>query len=250
MTGEVLIVLALAMMAVAFLYSSVGQAGASGYVALLTFTQLAPTEIKPIALALNISVALISTVQFARSGSFSWRLFLPLAIPSVPAAYLGGFFHAPVPVFNGVLGIVLVISAALLVMRPKAAEEIRTPSLPASVATGAGLGLLAGATATGGGVILTPILIFSRWALPRTAAAISAPFILVNSLAAMLAAVHADWHLPTFTGYLWLAVTIGGFAGSFLGSRILPQATIRLILAIVVFVAGAKLLSTLLPLLD
>lgn len=232
------------MMAVAFLYSSVGQAGASGYVALLTFTQLAPTEIKPIALALNISVALISTVQFARSGSFSWRLFLPLAIPSVPAAYLGGFFHTPVPVFNGVLGTVLVISAALLLVRPKAVQDVRTPSLPASAVTGAALGLLAGATATGGGVILTPILIFSRWALPRTAAAVSAPFILVNSLAAMLAAVHAEWHLPAFTGFLWIAVTIGGLAGSFLGSRVLPQTTIRLILAVVVLTAGVKLLAS------
>jgi uncharacterized membrane protein YfcA len=244
MTSEGLILLAAAMLAVAFLYSSVGQAGASGYVALLSFTQLAPTEIKPIALALNISVATISTIQFARSGLFSWRLFLPLAIPSIPAAYLGGFFHAPVPVFNGLLGTVLVISAILLLLRPKTALEVRACSLPTSMATGAGLGLLAGATATGGGVILTPILIFCRWAEPRTAAAISAPFILVNSIAAMFAAVRAEWHLPSYSWVLWIAVTIGGLAGSFFGSRVLPQATIRSILALVVLVAGAKLLAT------
>jgi uncharacterized membrane protein YfcA len=247
LTSDVLILLAVAMLSVAFLYSSVGQAGASGYVALLSFTQLAPTEIKPIALALNISVATISTFQFARSGLFSWRLFLPLAIPSIPAAYIGGFFHAPVPVFNGLLGTVLMISAVLLLLKPKAAVDVRACPLPIIVVNGAGLGLLAGATATGGGVMLTPILIFSHWAEPRTAAAISAPFILVNSIAAMLATVRAEWHLPSNFWVLWIAVTIGGLAGSFFGSRVLPQATIRSILAVVVFVAGAKLLTTLSP---
>jgi uncharacterized membrane protein YfcA len=247
MTSEVLILVAAAMLTVAFLYSSVGQAGASGYIALLSLTQLTPTEIKPVALALNISVAMIATIQFARSGLFSWRLFLPLAIPAIPAAYLGGFFHAPVPAFYGILGTVLVISALLLLLRPKGEVEVRTCSIPTSVVTGASLGLLAGATATGGGVILTPILIFSGWAKPRTAAAISAPFILVNSIAAMIAAVRADWHLPSYFWILWIAVTVGGLGGSILGSHVLPQRAIRSILALVVFFAGAKLLATLSP---
>ena len=247
MSGEVLILLAAAMVTVAFLYSSVGQAGASGYVALLSFTQLAPTQIKPIALALNISVATISTIQFARSGAFSWRLFLPLAAPAIPAAYLGGFFHAPAPVFNGLLGTVLIISAVLLMLKPTARPPDRAPSLPTSVITGTCLGLLAGATATGGGVILTPILIFRHWAVPRTAAATSAPFILITSTAAMLAAIREEWRLPTYTWILWVAVMVGALGGSFLGSRVLPQATIRQILAIVVFIAGGKLLASIVP---
>jgi uncharacterized protein len=247
MSGEVLILLAAAMLTVAFLYSSVGQAGASGYVALLSFTQLAPAQIKPIALALNISVATISTIQFARSGAFSWRLFLPLAVPAIPAAYLGGFFHAPVPVFNGLLGAVLIVSAVLLMLKPMAQLPVRAPSLPTSAITGACLGLIAGATATGGGVILTPILIFRRWAVPRTAAATSAPFILITSTAAMIAPIREEWRLPTYTWILWIAVMVGGLGGSFLGSRILPQATIRSILAIVVFIAGGKLLASTVP---
>lgn len=245
MSAETLMVVAASMLAVAFLYSAVGQAGASGYVAILTFTPLLPAQSKPVALVLNILVALIATIQFARSGHFSWRLFLPLAIAALPAAYLGGLFHAPAPVFNGILGTVLIVSSALLMVRHPPAGDLRRPSLPASLATGAGLGLLAGATATGGGVMLTPMLIFSRWALPRTAAAVSAPFILVNSIAALIATRHAGWELPDFTWMLAVAVAIGGLAGAFVGSRVLSERSIRLLLAVVLLIAGARLLASL-----
>lgn len=245
MSAEVLILVAAAMLAVAFLYSAVGQAGASGYVAILTFTPLSPAQGKPVALVLNILVALISTIQFARSGHFSWRLFLPLALAALPTAYLGGFFHAPTPVFNGILGAVLIVSSVLLLVRHAPAGGLRLPSLPASFATGAGLGLLAGATATGGGVMLTPLLIFNRWALPRTAAAVSAPFILVNSIAALVATMHAGWQLPEFTWMLAVAVAIGGLAGAFVGSRVLSERSIRLLLAAVLFIAGVRLLASL-----
>jgi len=85
-----LISLFLAVGAIAFLYSSVGHAGASGYIAVMTLWGLAPTVIRPTALVLNILVASIGAFQFWRAGHFAWKLFWPFALLSIPAAYFGG----------------------------------------------------------------------------------------------------------------------------------------------------------------
>ena len=71
---------------VAAVYASVGHAGATGYIAVMTLWGLAPEVIRPTALLLNVIVATITTVQFARAGHFDRRLLLPLAVASVPAA--------------------------------------------------------------------------------------------------------------------------------------------------------------------
>src|SRR5260370_8003919 len=95
MDGTHLAFLCLAIAAIAFLYSSVGHAGASGYIATMTLFGLAATVIRPTALVLNILVATIGSFQFFLAGPFSWKLFLPFALPSLPAAYLRGFMHPP-----------------------------------------------------------------------------------------------------------------------------------------------------------
>src|SRR5918997_940026 len=92
---------------VAFLYSSVGHAGASGYIAVMTLCGLSATFIRPTALVLNILVASIGSFQFWRAGYFSWRLFWPFALLSVPAAYLGGYVFVPVAALKILIGAVL-----------------------------------------------------------------------------------------------------------------------------------------------
>src|SRR5215510_15274546 len=87
-----LILLFLGIGVIALLYSSVGHAGASGYIATMTLFGVAPVVIRPTALVLNILVASIGTFQFWRAGYFSWKLFWPFALLSIPAAYLGGCF--------------------------------------------------------------------------------------------------------------------------------------------------------------
>src|SRR5437867_10449851 len=87
------VLLFLAIAVIAFLYSSVGHAGASGYIATMTLFGLAATVIRPKALVLNILVATIGSFQFWRAGHFSWKLFWPFALLSVPAAYLGGYIQ-------------------------------------------------------------------------------------------------------------------------------------------------------------
>ena len=76
--------LALAVGVVALLYSAIGQAGASGYIAVMSLAGLAPAQIRPTALLLNVLVALLASFQFWRAGHFSWPLFWPFALLAVP----------------------------------------------------------------------------------------------------------------------------------------------------------------------
>jgi len=191
MVTESLLLLATGVFFIALLYSSVGHAGASGYIAVMTLLGLAPAEIKPIALALNILVATIGTWQFWRAGHFSWSLFWPFALLSVPFAFLGGYLNLPTHVFKVVVGIVLLVSAAQFLLRPPAEGETQAPARPVAMGVGAGLGLLSGLTGTGGGIFLTPLLIFLRWARTKAASATSALFILLNSISGLLGNLSA-----------------------------------------------------------
>ena len=165
---------------VAFLYSSVGHAGASGYIAVMSLCGFAANFIRPTALVLNILVATIAAFQFWRAGYFSWALFWPFALLSVPAAYLGGYLSLPSATLKLLIGAVLLFSAARLFFRERDPAETTAPRQPIAVGVGAGIGFLSGLTGTGGGIFLTPLLLFCRWTTMKRASAISALFILVN----------------------------------------------------------------------
>jgi hypothetical protein len=244
MEPEILTALGIAVFAIAVLYSSVGHAGASGYIAAMTLLGLAPAEIKPTALALNILVASIASWQFWRAGHFSWQVFWPFALLSVPFAFLGGYLNLPTHLFNVLVGCVLLLSAAQFLLRPPAEGEARPPARATAVGIGAGLGLLSGLTGTGGGIFLTPLLILMRWARTATASAVSAPFILLNSTSGLLGNVGATKTFPVFAAVLLVAAAIGGTIGSHFGSRRFPSTTIKRLLAIVLVIAGMKLVLT------
>jgi len=227
---------------VAFLYSSVGHAGASGYIAVMTLCGLAPAEIKPAALSLNILVAALGAWQFRRAGHFSWRLFWPFALASMPAAFLGGWIALPARPFKILVGLVLLASAARFFFDPPAEPPEKHPSVPASLGFGAGLGLLSGLTGTGGGIFLTPLGIFLRWDKTKTIAAVSAAFILVNSIAGLSGHVQKTGNLPGVVPILAFAALAGGAAGSYFGARRLPHTAIKRLLAVVLVIAGFKLI--------
>src|SRR5438046_10225786 len=239
-----LVLLFLAVGLIAFLYSSVGHAGASGYIATMTLFGLAPTIIRPTALVLNILVASIGAFQFWRAGHFSWRLFWPFALLSIPAAYLGGYLQPSASILRILIGLVLLFSAARLIFRRGDPEETVTPSKPTAVGVGAGLGFLSGLTGTGGGIFLTPLLLFCEWAHIRPAAGVSALFILVNSIGGLVGYFTAVRSLPVLGLYLAIPAIIGGAIGSHLGSRRLPVRAISILLAIVLAIAGTKLIFT------
>src|SRR6202171_39251 len=244
MDNTQLIFLGSAIAVIAFLYSSVGHAGASGYIATMTLFGLATTVIRPTALVLNILVATIGSFQFWRAGYFSWKLFWPFALLSVPAAYLGGYIQPSASILRILIGLVLLFSAARLIFRRGDPDQTVAPSKPTAIGVGAGLGFLSGLTGTGGGIFLTPLLLFCRWAHIRQAAAVSALFILVNSIAGLVGYFTAKHSIPSLGVFLAAAAVTGGVFGSHLGSRRFPVRTISLLLATVLIIAGTKLILT------
>lgn len=244
MSVELLMLMTAAVFVVALLYSTVGHAGASGYIAVMSLFSIAPQEIRPTALTLNILVACIATWQFWRAGHFRASLFWPFALLATPMAFVGGYLNLPTPVFKILIGVILLLSAFQLSVRPPAEHEPTSPNTAVALGTGAGLGLLAGLTGTGGGIFLTPLLIFMRWARTSTASGVSAPFILLNSIAALAGNVSVTRQLPDFTLPLTIAVLIGGSIGAYTGSRKLPHLAIKRLLAVVLAIAGTKLIFT------
>jgi uncharacterized membrane protein YfcA len=237
-----LVVLLAGITLVAFLYSSVGHAGASGYIAVMTLCGLTASFIRPTALVLNILVAMIGSFQFWRAGYFSWRLFWPFALLAIPAAYLGGYLPVPAAILKIVIGVVLLFSAARLFFRQGDPLDIAVPAAPAAVALGAGIGFLSGITGTGGGIFLTPLLLFCHWASIRGAAAVSALFILVNSIAGLAGFISSGRPVPGFVWWLAIGAVIAGTVGSYFGSRRFPPRAISIILATVLVLAGCKLI--------
>jgi len=246
MITETAIILATLILLMALLYSSVGHAGASGYLAAMALMGIAPAVMKPTALVLNIFVATIATIQFASAGHFSWRLYWPFVATAIPAAYLGGAITLPSQQYTIIVGCALLIAAARMFMTAvrAAAQPSHRPPLCAAMATGACIGLLAGLTGTGGGIFLTPIVLFMRWADAKKAAGLSAPFILATSIAGVLGVLSKGATLPEELP-LWIAAAIaGGLTGAYLGSRRLTSPWIRRLLAIVLVIAGLKMILT------
>lgn len=241
MTAEAL-ALGLGVFAVALLYSSVGHAGASGYIAVMSLAGLAPETIRPTALLLNVLVAAIASVQFWRSGRFSWPLFWPFALAAVPMAFLGGVSRLPARAFQLVVGAVLLASALWLLRSPRGERAAAAPRRPLALGAGAAIGFLAGLTGTGGGIFLTPLLLLLGWAGAPVAAGVTAPFVLVNSLAGLAGNLSATRELPALALPLAGVVAAGGLVGSSIGSRRLPNVAIERLLALVLVIGGAKLL--------
>ena len=241
---DITLILAILFLLAAILYSSVGHAGASGYLAAMALVGVAPVVMKPTALVLNLLVAAIATFRFSRAGYFSWPLLWPFAIGSIPLSFIGGAISLPGHWYKGLVGIILLISAGFLAFRfyPAALKYHQPASTPIAIVCGAVIGLLAGLTGTGGGIFLSPLLIFTRWAETRDTGGVSAAFILVNSAAGLAGNLTSIRFLPSAIP-LWLcAAMIGGFMGSEIGTRKIATATFRRLLALVLFIAGGKLL--------
>jgi uncharacterized membrane protein YfcA len=204
----------------AVLYSSVGHGGASGYIAAMSLAGISPDVMKPTALALNIVVSSIAVFKFYRAGSFSWQLFLPLAVTAIPMAYIGGGFTLPVHWYKPLVGVVLVYAAWRSFNTAKGASTyaVQPVSVWILYVTGAVLGLLSGLTGVGGGIFLSPLLLFLRWAPMKVISGVSAAFILVNSTAGFLGVMSTDVHFHPWLPLWALVVLIGGFIGAEYGS--------------------------------
>lgn len=228
----------------AVLYSSVGHGGASGYLAAMALFGLAPQTMKPAALIMNVFVASVVLWRLYRAGYFNGRLFFPFAAASVPMAYLGGTQTLDAPVYHVIVGAALWIAAFRLFVETQDRPAVATPRLRASLPVGAILGYVAGLTGVGGGIFLSPVLLFLRWTDMRTNAATAAAFILVNSIAGLLghASVSVHWpdELPAFVAVAFF----GGLVGAELATRRLAPVKLRKLLGVVLIIAGAKMFIT------
>ncbi|MFM2408367.1 MAG: hypothetical protein RL358_1109 [Pseudomonadota bacterium] len=246
MASELILYLMLGIFFIALLYSSVGHAGASGYIAVMSLLALAPAEIKATALVLNVLVASIASWQFFRAGHFSWSLFWPFALLAVPCAALGGYLSLPSQLLKWLLSLVLFYSALSLLFSTQSAQA-KSPSPPSrgiAMFTGMGIGFFAGLTGTGGGIFLTPLLLLMKWATAKSAAAVSALFILLNSISGLSGLLLSGKTLPKFIFPLLCVAGIGGIVGSYWGSRRFEATTIKRLLAVVLIIAGGKLMLT------
>ena len=244
MLSETIILVPLFFLA-AFLYSSVGHGGASAYLAILVLAGYPREAIAPTVLALNILVTLLGTINYYRAGHFDARLLLPFIFTSIPAAYVGGSMRVSEEIFSLILGLTLLVAGVRLVIftKPIAAKQALSRRLlfGAGLPVGFALGFLAGLIGIGGGIFLSPLLLFMGWADAKKTAALSAAFILLNSLSGLTAHVvkgTAEW---TLLGVLAIAVLAGGGIGSYIGAfRILPI-TLQRILGAVLLLAAFKL---------
>jgi uncharacterized protein len=238
---------ALAVAWVAALYASVGHGGASGYLAVMALLSFSPPVMKPGALLLNLLVAGIGAVQFWRAGHFRFSLLWPFAAASIPLSYVGARLTIPPSVYGGLLCLTLVWAGARMAFLRGAAAGDEVPVRPKwrwSLPVGAAVGFLSGIVGVGGGIFLSPLFIFLRWATPKETAAVSAAFIWLNSAAGMFGHLHSGVRLPDNL-VLWVpAAALGGAVGAFYGAQRWSSLTLRRLLAVVLMIAAVKALVT------
>jgi len=230
---------------VAFLYAAVGHGGASGYLALMAIYGVAPAEMKPTALMLNLFVSLTSFIQYYRGKFFVRNLFLSVSAASVPMAFLGGMVTLEENIYKKILGILLLFPVIrFFFFRNPDDDELKPYNVYGALAIGAVVGLLSGMIGIGGGIILSPVLLLLLWTNQKQTAAISALFIFVNSVAGLLGqftkgiVFNADM-------LVYVAVAFsGGLLGAYFGSLKFSQQILKYILATVLLLASYKLLFT------
>ncbi len=231
---------------IAFLYTAVGQAGGTGYIAVMGLLGYSHSVIKPTALALNILVAAISCIRFYRAGLMTWRTRYPFAVLGAPFSLAGGAINLSAAIYQPIVGLLLLIAAGLMFRSARTARKddlsaLREPPFGFSLLTGGAIGLVSGITGVGGGIFLAPIILTFRWVETRQASAISAMFNLMNSAVA-LAGMWATIHTFPSALPLWLiAAGVGALLGSWIGAYRLPPQMLRIILGALLLAAGLRM---------
>ncbi|MGD9814638.1 MAG: sulfite exporter TauE/SafE family protein [Hyphomonadaceae bacterium] len=240
---ETIVLLCIAIAAAAALYGSVGHGGASAYIALMALAGLAPEEIRPAALVLNILVAGLGAWRFVSAGRFDWRVFWPFAIAAVPAAFLAGRIDVPEHVYRPLLAFALALAALRYLVWPQidAIKPSAPPRAIIALPAGAALGALAGLTGIGGGVFLSPLLVFAGWADPQRATGIAACFIVVNSAAGLAGRASSLAALPAYLPWFAAAALVGAVIGTSWSLKGLSKTGVLRVLGIVLGVAAAAL---------
>lgn len=244
MNSEIGFTLVALLTIMSFLYSSVGHGGASGYLAVMGLFSFAPAIMKPTALLLNIMVSAIAFIFYYRANLFSWKLFYPFAITSIPFSFLGGFIKIDATYYKILLGIILIISIIrILFFFKKEVEQLHPISIPKALIIGAFIGFISGLLGIGGGIILSPVILILGWGNMKQTAAVSALFIFMNSIAGFLGFVSNGGSFPHNMLSIVLLVCAGGILGGYVGTTKMNTQSLRYVLSLVLLVASIKLMT-------
>lgn len=227
---------------VAFLYASVGHGGASGYLALMSLFSFAPETMKPTALLLNLFVAGIAFYHYYKEGFFNKKLFLSFAITSIPLAFLGGMIEIDASLYKKILAVLLVFAILkMLNVFGKENTQTKDVKLWQGLIFGGLIGFFSGLIGIGGGVILTPLILLLHWGKIKEAATVSALFIWVNSASGLVGQLTSGVIISSQSFLLVAIALIGGFFGSYYGSKKFNNTKLRYLLALVLIMASIKL---------
>ncbi|BDD09528.1 UPF0721 transmembrane protein [Fulvitalea axinellae] len=227
---------------VAFLYSSVGHGGASGYLALMALFSFSPEVMKPTALLLNLFVAGVSFFHYYKEGHFNKKLFLSFSVASVPMAFLGGMVELDATLYKRILAVLLVFAILKMLNVFKGVKgNTRDVKVWQGLVVGGAIGFFSGLIGIGGGIILSPVILLFRWGGVKEAAAVSAMFIWVNSASGMVGQIAGGVTLSSQAFLFVLFAVFGGYFGGYVGSKKLDNLRLRHVLAFVLALACIKL---------
>jgi hypothetical protein len=228
---------------VSLLYATVGQAGGTAFLAVMAFAEFPAAEMRATALLLNIVAAGYSTWRLRRGAAIDLQKLLPLTLPSLAAAFLGGLIVLGGHIYFILTGVLLIAAGVLMAFRRTADHvEERPIRLGPAAAVGAGAGFVSGLTGVGGGVFLTPLLIAFGWTSPRRAAQLSPPFILCNSVLGLAGVLLAGQALAPATVLYAIGALAGAAIGTIIGARWMSDRGTRYVLAAILLFAGFRLL--------
>jgi len=243
MTSETIIISSFVFLIIAILYSSVGHAGSSGYLAIMALLSFTPESIKPTSLILNIVVASIASYKYIKNNYFDRTIFLTIIITSIPFSFLGGYLTLSPKYFKLVAGLFLIFASVLMFIREYSSIKenyYKKMSKSSGLLIGLIIGFISGLIGVGGGIFLSPIVIMSRWTTIKNVSGVASLFILVNSISGlagrMTSISQVDNHIIFWIG----AVIIGGLTGSYLGTIKFNNRIIISCLFLVLLTAGVK----------
>lgn len=230
---------------VAFLYAAVGHGGASGYLALMAIYGIAPEEMKPTALILNLFVSIISFTHYYRGDYFKYKIFIPMAAASIPLAFIGGMITVEENIYKRILGVLLLFPVLrFFFFKNLEDNELKSHKVSIAIFIGGIVGLLSGMIGIGGGIILSPILLLLHWTNQKQTAAISAAFIFVNSVAGLGGMLTQGISFTKDMVLYVIVAFIGGFLGAYLGAKRFNHNVLKYVLATVLLLASYKLIFT------
>ncbi len=238
------LLLAVVLAVIAGVYASVGLAGGTAYLSVMSFFDADPDSLRPVAWTLNVIVAAVGFWQFRKAGHFEARIAWPFLLGGCAGGMVGAALPMGELAFAGLLALTLIAAAGkmLLGRKPAGKQDVRPRAWPLALALGLAVGVVSGLVGIGGGIILGPIVIALGWLDIKRTAAMTSIYILVVSAGALAGFFARGGTLEWVSIAIWSGfVIVGGFAGARWGAGRASPRALQLVFGGVALVAGVRL---------